>query len=131
MPNNAATAGSGYPQLRLSALLSSGTRSVIDAVFDPVSTGDLDHARYLARSLRPGMLLLADRNYAAAALIATLAATGAHLLIRCKPDANCRSCAVTATARSSPSSASGGSGSSTRRSGSPPLRAPTPAATGC
>ncbi|MEU8411131.1 IS4 family transposase [Micromonospora sp. NPDC048842] len=76
--------GSGYPQLRLSALLSCGTRSVLDAVFDPVSVGELDQARHLCRSLRPGMLLLADRNYAAADLIITLAATGAHLLIRCK-----------------------------------------------
>jgi len=76
--------GSGYPQLRLSALLSCGTRSVLDAVFDPVSTGELDQARHLTRSLRPGMLLLADRNYAAADLIGALAATGAHLLIRCK-----------------------------------------------
>ncbi|WP_327034869.1 IS4 family transposase [Micromonospora ureilytica] len=75
---------SGYPQLRLSALLSCGTRSVLDAVFDPVSVGELDQARHLCRSLRPGMLLLADRNYAGADLIATLAATGAHLLIRCK-----------------------------------------------
>ncbi|MET7952236.1 IS4 family transposase [Micromonospora sp. NPDC005324] len=76
--------GSGYPQLRLSALLSCGTRSVLDAVFDPVSVGELDQARHLCRSLRPGMLLLADRNYAGADLIITLAATGAHLLIRCK-----------------------------------------------
>jgi hypothetical protein len=76
--------GSGYPQLRLNALLSCGTRSVIDAVFDPVSTGELDQARRLTRSLRPGMLLLGDRNYAAADLITTLAATGAHLLVRCK-----------------------------------------------
>ncbi len=76
--------GSGYPQLRLSAPLSCGTRSVLDAVFDPVSTGELDQARHLTRSLQPGMLLLADRNYAAADLITTLAATGAHLLIRCK-----------------------------------------------
>ena len=76
--------GSGYPQLRLSALLSCGTRSVLDAVFDPVSTGELDQARHLTRSLRPGMLLLADRNYAAADLITAFAATGAHLLIRCK-----------------------------------------------
>ncbi|GAA2713882.1 hypothetical protein ACFY2R_13175 [Micromonospora olivasterospora] len=30
------------------------------------------------------MLLLADRNYAAADLITAFAATGAHLLIRCK-----------------------------------------------
>jgi hypothetical protein len=79
-----ANGGSGYPQLRLSALLSCGTRSVIDAVFDPVSVGELDQARALARSLRPGMLLLADRNYAAADLLTTLAATGSDLLIRCK-----------------------------------------------
>jgi len=75
---------SGYPQLRLSALLTCGTRSVIDAVFDPVNVGELDQARSLARSLRPGMLLLADRNYCAADLLATITATGAHLLIRGK-----------------------------------------------
>jgi hypothetical protein len=39
------------------------------------------------------MLLLADRNYAAADLLTTLAATGAHLLIRCK---NGRRLAMTA-----------------------------------
>jgi hypothetical protein len=76
--------GSGYPVLRLSALLTCGTRSVIDAVFDPLGTSELDQARRLARNLHPGMLLLADRNYAAADLINTLAATGADLLIRCK-----------------------------------------------
>jgi hypothetical protein len=69
--------------LRLSALLTCGTRSVIDAVFDPITTGELDQARHLARSLQPGMLLLADRGYAAADVIGTLAATGADLLIRC------------------------------------------------
>lgn len=76
--------GAGYPALRLSVLLTCGTRSIIDAVFSPTSTGELDHARTLTRSLRPGMLLLADRNYAAADLIKTLAATGTDLLIRCK-----------------------------------------------
>ena len=76
--------GAGYPTLRLSALLTCGTRSVIDAVFDPITTGELDQARILARSLRAGMLLLADRNYAAADLVTTLAATKADLLIRCK-----------------------------------------------
>jgi len=76
--------GAGYPTLRLSALLTCGTRSVIDAVFDPITTGELDQARVLARSLHAGMLLLADRNYAAATLVETLAATNADLLIRCK-----------------------------------------------
>ncbi|MFE9658400.1 IS4 family transposase [Micromonospora sp. NPDC006431] len=76
--------GSGYPSLRLSALLACGTRSMLDAVFDPVTTGEIAQARRLARSLRAGMLLLADRNYAAADLITTFAATGADLLVRCK-----------------------------------------------
>jgi hypothetical protein len=73
--------GAGYPALRLSVLLTCGTRSIIDAVFSPISTGELDQARTLARSLTAGMLLLADRNYAAADLVATLAATKADLLI--------------------------------------------------
>ncbi|WP_025620269.1 IS4 family transposase [Salinispora cortesiana] len=76
--------GSGYPTLRLSALLTCGTRSVIDAVFDPSTTGEITQAHQLARSLRAGMLLLADRNYAAADLIGAFTATGADLLIRCK-----------------------------------------------
>ncbi|WP_245718936.1 IS4 family transposase [Micromonospora rhizosphaerae] len=76
--------GAGYPTLRLSALLACGTRSVLDAVFDPITTGELAQAQRLARSLRAGMLLLADRNYAAADLITTLTATGTDLLIRCK-----------------------------------------------
>jgi hypothetical protein len=74
----------GYPSLRLSALLTCGTRSVIDAVYDPIRVGELDQARALAHNLKAGMLLLADRNYAAADLLATLAATKADLLIRCK-----------------------------------------------
>jgi hypothetical protein len=76
--------GSGYPTLRLSALVTCGTRSVIDAVFDPITIGELDQARVLARNLHAGMLLLADRNYAAANLVEMLAATNADLLIRCK-----------------------------------------------
>jgi Insertion element 4 transposase N-terminal/Transposase DDE domain len=76
--------GAGYPTLRLSALLSCGTRSLLDAVFDPIATGEIAQAQRLARSLRSGMLLLADRNYAAADLLNLFAATGTDLLIRCK-----------------------------------------------
>ncbi|MFY1632289.1 IS4 family transposase [Solwaraspora sp. WMMB335] len=76
--------GAGYPALRLSVLLTCGTRSIVDAVFGPLGTSELDQARTLARSLAAGMLLLADRNYAAADLIQTLVATRADLLIRCK-----------------------------------------------
>ncbi len=76
--------GSGYPQIRLSAMLTCGTRSIIDAVFDPATTGEIAQAHRLTRALKPGMLLLADRNYAAADLVTAFAATGADLLIRCK-----------------------------------------------
>jgi hypothetical protein len=75
---------SGYPQLRLAALVACGTRSVIGAVFGPATTGELEYARRLAVDLRAGMLLLGDRNFASAALLNQLAATGADLLVRCK-----------------------------------------------
>jgi hypothetical protein len=74
--------GSGYPLLRLVALVACGTRTVIDAVFSPTSCGELDCTRRLRRSLHAGMLVLLDRNFDAAALIGQLAATKAHLLVR-------------------------------------------------
>ena len=87
--------GSGYPQLRLLALVACGTRTVIDAVFGPTSTGETTYAPRLLRSLRAGMLLLADRNFAASDLLAAIAATGADLLVRCKTGRpSCRSCAA-------------------------------------
>lgn len=75
---------SGYPQIRLAALVACGTRAVIGAVFDPATTGELEYAGRLADDLRAGTLLLDDRNFAAAGLLNRLAATGAHLLVRCK-----------------------------------------------
>ncbi|MEU8917064.1 IS4 family transposase [Streptomyces nigrescens] len=79
---------SGYPQLRLAALVACGTRSVIGAVLGPATNGELEYARRLADSLRAGMLLLGDRNFSSAALLNQLAATGAHLLVRCKANRN-------------------------------------------
>jgi Insertion element 4 transposase N-terminal/Transposase DDE domain len=76
--------GSGYPLLRLVALVACGTRTVIDAVFGPTSTGEGGYTRRLARSLRAGMLVLLDRGFDDAALIAHLAATQADLLVRLK-----------------------------------------------
>jgi hypothetical protein len=76
--------GSGYPLLRLVALVACGTRTVIDAVFGPASCGELEYARRLRRSLHAGMIVLADRNFGAAALIGQLAATEADLLVRLK-----------------------------------------------
>jgi hypothetical protein len=77
-----ATGGSGYPQLRLLALVSCGTRTVIDAVFGPCSSGETTYAAGLLRGLRAGMLLLADRNFGSGPLARQIAAAEADFLIR-------------------------------------------------
>ncbi|WP_053208313.1 IS4 family transposase [Jiangella muralis] len=76
--------GTGYPQLRLLALVACGTRTLIDAVFGPTTIGETSYAPALLRSLRPGMIVLADRNFGAKDLIADIAATGADVLVRLK-----------------------------------------------
>jgi hypothetical protein len=74
--------GSGYPFLRLVALVSCGTRSIIDATFGPASTGETGYAPCLLGSLRAGMLLLADRGFGYGILASQVAATGAGFLLR-------------------------------------------------
>jgi hypothetical protein len=76
--------GTGYPQVRVLALVACGTRSIIDAVFGPTTDGETTYAPKLLPSLGAGMLLLADRGFAAAGLIAQIAGTGAHVLVRDK-----------------------------------------------
>ncbi len=78
------TGGSGYPMLRLVALVCCGTRSIIDAVFGPTSTGETRYAARLMSSLRPGMLVLADRNFAAGYLVAAIVDAHADVLVRVK-----------------------------------------------
>jgi hypothetical protein len=53
-------------------------------VFGADRVGELGYAQRLLRSTRAGMIVLADRNFAAAAWITALAATGAEVLIRVK-----------------------------------------------
>ena len=76
--------GTGYPQVRLVALVACGTRTLIDAVFGPTTTGETTYTPRLLRSLHAGMILLGDRNFGAADLIRDIAATGADVLIRLK-----------------------------------------------
>jgi len=76
--------GTGYPQARLLALVACGTRTLIDAVFGPVTSGETTYAAGLLGSLRAGMPMLADRNFAAGWLIAAIAATKADALVRVK-----------------------------------------------
>lgn len=76
--------GTGYPQIRLVALLTCGTRTLIDAVFGPTTLGETTYTPRLLRSLRAGMILLGDRNFGAQDLIRDIAATEADVLIRLK-----------------------------------------------
>ncbi|MGQ0776399.1 MAG: IS4 family transposase [Pseudonocardiales bacterium] len=76
--------GTGYPQIRLVALVACGTRTLLDAVFGPITTGETTYTPHLLRSLRTGMILLADRNFGAKDLLGQIAATGADILVRLK-----------------------------------------------
>jgi hypothetical protein len=76
--------GTGYPQIRLVALVACGTRTLIDAVFGPTTAGETTYTPRLLPSLHTGMILLADRNFAAQDLLSQIAATGADVLVRLK-----------------------------------------------
>jgi hypothetical protein len=79
-----ATGGSSYPLLRLVAIMACGTRSVMDAVFGPISSGETTYAADLLARLPTGVLLLADRNFAAGHLLKIVTGRDAHLLVRAK-----------------------------------------------
>jgi DDE family transposase/transposase IS4-like protein len=85
--------GTGYPMIRMLALVACGTRTIIDATFGTTSIGETTYTRDLLRALHRGMIVLADRNFAAQGLIAAIADTGAELLIRVKNGRNLPVCA--------------------------------------
>jgi len=76
--------GTGYPMVRVLALIACGTRTVIDAVFGSDRIGELGYAETLAASTGPGMIVLADRNFDAQRWIHAVTATGAEVLVRVK-----------------------------------------------
>lgn len=76
--------GSGYPLVRLLAVVGCGTRALMGVTFGPLRKGETRYAPDLFGCLRPGMVLLADRNFAVRDLVAQIAAAGSDLLIRCK-----------------------------------------------
>ncbi|MFF5213595.1 IS4 family transposase [Streptosporangium sp. NPDC000396] len=78
--------GSGYPQLRLLVLACCGARTVIDAVFGPATRGEVAYTQHLLPSLRAGMMVLLDRNFAVRDLIDAITATGAQVLVRVRDD---------------------------------------------
>lgn len=76
--------GTGYPMIRLLGLVACGTRTLLGATFGPTSRGETRYALDLLPAMGPQMIVLGDRNFAAADLIAQIAATGADVLIRVK-----------------------------------------------
>ena len=83
-PRGGPNGEAGYPFPRMVTILACGTRSVIEASFGPDQTGELSYARRLIVSLRPGMLLLGDRNFATYQLFTDITDTGADFLLRAK-----------------------------------------------
>jgi hypothetical protein len=78
------TGGSSYPMLRLVTVMACGTRSVMDAVFGPITAGETTYAKDLLARLPAGVLLLADRNFAAGHLLNLVTGRRSHLLVRAK-----------------------------------------------
>jgi PAS domain-containing protein len=76
--------GSGYPLIRVLALVACGTRTIIDAVFGTTAVGETTYTHQLLPSMRTGMIVLLDRNFAAKELLAAIDATGAEFLVRLK-----------------------------------------------
>jgi hypothetical protein len=88
--------GTGYPMVRLVALVACGTRAVLAAAFGPTSVDEKGYASGLLEVLHPGMLVLADRHFGYRPMLTALAGTGADLLVRVKAGHRlpvCRRCA--------------------------------------
>lgn len=88
--------GTGYPMVRLLALVACGTRTLLATTFGTTSRGETGYAGDLVPAMRSPMIVLADRNFAAADLIDKIADRGADLLIRVKTGRRlpvCRRCA--------------------------------------
>jgi Insertion element 4 transposase N-terminal/Transposase DDE domain len=84
--------GTGYPLARVLALVACGTRTIIDATFGTDRIGETTYAHHLLGSLRSGMIVLADRNFAARHWLIAVADTGADLLVRVKIGRNLPVC---------------------------------------
>jgi hypothetical protein len=84
-PGNDAGRGP-FPQVRVVGLGECGTRAVIGAKLSPLATGEQALLRELLPRLRPGDLLLADRNFLSYGLLKQVLDAGMHVLWRAKSD---------------------------------------------
>jgi hypothetical protein len=75
---------SGYPQVRVVALIETGTHVLCDVVLRPCRAGETAAGRRLLRSVGPGMLVLWDRNFHSFEMVRATQARGAHCLGRAK-----------------------------------------------
>ncbi|MFE1900602.1 IS4 family transposase [Streptomyces yangpuensis] len=74
----------GYPTLMLMALVETGTRGVLGAVFGSPQTSETAYAARLVHLLDRDMLLLADRGFDSNYFLEAVAATGSQFLTRCR-----------------------------------------------
>lgn len=74
--------GTGYPQVRLLALVSCRTRAQVDAVYVDTTVGETSYVPRLLASMRAGVIILSDRNFDAKDVPAGIAGTGADFLVR-------------------------------------------------
>jgi hypothetical protein len=79
---------SGYPLVRLVTLMALRSHILLAARFGPYSTGERTHAYELLPEVPDNSLLIADRNFAYARVLAPLTAGGAnrHWLTRARKD---------------------------------------------
>jgi hypothetical protein len=73
-----------FPQVRVLALIETGTHVICDAIVRPFRSGEVPTALRLLRSIEPGMLLLWDRGFHSYEMIRTTLAQRAHFLGRTK-----------------------------------------------
>src|SRR5215208_6696704 len=75
-----------FPQARVLALCEAGTHVLWKWLLKPYRVGEVTMAPALLAHLRPGMLLLWDRNFLKYAHVRQVLDAGAHLLARVKSD---------------------------------------------
>src|SRR5437870_81827 len=77
-------ATAAFPQLRVVALIETGTHALCDVVMRPFRCAEQPAGLRLLRSIGPGMLLLWDRGFHSYAMVQATLARGAHFLGRTK-----------------------------------------------
>jgi hypothetical protein len=82
--NDGSQARVGVPRARLVSLVECGTRALLALALGAYHQGEGSLARQLAKTLGPGMIVLADRCFPAKPLWLLYTATGADLLWRVK-----------------------------------------------